>query len=338
MPNLNIVGNGFDLYHGLPTSYYYFACYILSTNEKLYDELAEMYGFSKGVIHPWTEECERKIDDAGYWRNFENKLSYLSSGWVENSLMDDLGLECSDAVSLEISRQNLSDTIKETLKNWIIKTVDTEKNFEIVREMIGEKKLKFSTQDTFISFNYTHTLEKIYDVRDVLHIHGETGFPMDVNDLVIGHGDKKTIDELHEKISKLSGYDYRQAARNRKLEYQFEKKVMTDLLKPIGTCSERLSAFINKIDKSENIYVYGFSLGDVDMPYIQLINKKFPSCKWKFSYYLESDIDHIKRAIKILGLENTQYDFFELKNSDSNQIKDRLVVENRIDEFPTFHS
>ena len=53
---------------------------------------------------------------------------------------------------------------------------------------------------------------------------------------------------------------------------------------------------------------------------------------------LESDIDHIKRAIKILGLENTQYDFFELKNSDSNQIKDRLVVENRIDEFPTFHS
>ena len=42
MPNLNIVGNGFDLYHGLPTSYYYFACYILSTNEKLYDELAEI--------------------------------------------------------------------------------------------------------------------------------------------------------------------------------------------------------------------------------------------------------------------------------------------------------
>lgn len=35
MANLNVIGNGFDLYHGLPTSYYYFACYILSTNEEL---------------------------------------------------------------------------------------------------------------------------------------------------------------------------------------------------------------------------------------------------------------------------------------------------------------
>lgn len=26
--NLNIIGNGFDLCHGLPSSYYYFGCYL----------------------------------------------------------------------------------------------------------------------------------------------------------------------------------------------------------------------------------------------------------------------------------------------------------------------
>ena len=49
MSNINIMGNGFDLYHGLPTRYYYFACHVLSQDEEFYDELAEMYGFTKGV-------------------------------------------------------------------------------------------------------------------------------------------------------------------------------------------------------------------------------------------------------------------------------------------------
>ena len=36
MATLNIIGNGFDLYHGLPTSYYDFACYMLATDENLH--------------------------------------------------------------------------------------------------------------------------------------------------------------------------------------------------------------------------------------------------------------------------------------------------------------
>ncbi|MEG2521240.1 MAG: AbiH family protein [Christensenellaceae bacterium] len=335
MANLNIMGNGFDLYHGLPTSYYYFACYMLSTNENLYDDLAKMYGFSMGIMHRFTEELEREIDDFGYWRNFERSLGHLSSQWVENSLMDDLALENPDAVDLNIDLPNHSDAIKETLKSWVSKTIDIKKNFEIVREMLGEKKIEFSLEDTFVSFNYTHTLEEIYDIENVLHIHGEADSLMHEGDLIIGHGNNEILNNLQDKISELDGDDYDQPSRNRKLEYQFEKEVLENLRKPTEICRGQLCTFINKIDVPDYICVYGFSLGDVDISYIQLLKEKFSQCRWKFSYHSESDIVSIKSVAKLLGLEDTQYELFEFKNTDSSKIEARLVEENKIAIFPT---
>jgi len=46
--NLNPIGNGFDLYHGSPSSYYYFGCFLIERDLELYEELSAMYGFRKG--------------------------------------------------------------------------------------------------------------------------------------------------------------------------------------------------------------------------------------------------------------------------------------------------
>lgn len=103
MSNLNIIGNGFDLYHGLPTSYYFFACYFLKNYEETYDKLASMYGISRGVyIYP-SDDLTPGIVDLGFWSDFEKNLGILAYDWVENSLLDDLDLEFSDpSVTLEI--------------------------------------------------------------------------------------------------------------------------------------------------------------------------------------------------------------------------------------------
>ena len=115
MSNINIIGNGFDLYHGLPTRYYYFACHVLSQDEEFYDELAEMYGFTKGVMHQFIEELDRGIDDYGYWNEFERKLGLLSSNWIEYSLQDELDLEYPDAVDLTIDRSSNVEKIQSLL-------------------------------------------------------------------------------------------------------------------------------------------------------------------------------------------------------------------------------
>ena len=87
---LNIIGNGFDLYHGLPCSYYYFACFLAKHYPSFYEEMSQMFGFScyRSVGY---EEVETVVDDI-FWRIFEEKLGELDSTWVEGSLLDDLGL------------------------------------------------------------------------------------------------------------------------------------------------------------------------------------------------------------------------------------------------------
>lgn len=284
-------------------------------------------------MHHFSDELERGIDDIGYWRDVEKNLGLLSSLWVEDSLEDNLYLENPDAMDLEIDRPNHSDTIKETLKNWVNSTIDTKNNFHIVKNMLNEKQIEFNPEDMFVSFNYTHTLEEVYDIPNVLHVHGEASRIFE-NDLIIGHGNNEILQNLQDRISELDGDDYDQPSRNRKLEYQFEEKVLADLRKPVEICKARLSSFINKIKEPDNICIYGFSLGDVDIPYMQLIKERFPACKWRFSYYSESDIEKIKEVANFLKIEDSQYVFFEFKNLDSSKIESRLVEVNKIVIFP----
>ena len=334
LPNLNIIGNGFDLYHGLPTSYYYFACYLLSRNEEVYDDWADMYGFAKGIFHMPSEELERKIDNAGYWCDFEERLGYISSDWVEDSLLDDLCLENSDAVDLPVYRPNHVTTIRELLNAWIRETVDTEYNFKIVQRLLGTKRLDISDSDAFLSFNYTHTLEKIYHVHNVLHIHGESTFDIEKNELVIGHGNDSVIQKMREEIQSLEQYYYEQYARNRIHEYQFEIDILEDLKKPVQMCMKNLKSFLNEIPQPEAICAYGFSLSDVDMPYIKFIRDKWPNCRWMFSYYRDSDQKKISKAVKSLGLEISQYEMFELRNESSEEIESEIIKKNHIQTFP----
>lgn len=334
LPNLNIIGNGFDLYHGLPTSYYYFACYLLSKNEEVYDDWAEMYGFSRGILHMPFEELERKIDNIGYWCDFEKRLGYISSEWVEDSLLDDLGLENSDAVDLPVDRPNHVATIKKLLNDWIRETVDTDHNFEIVQHLLGTKRLDISSSDVFLSFNYTHTLERIYNAHNVLHIHGESTLDMDENELVIGHGNDSAIQKMRETVRDLEQYDYEQPARNRIQEYRFEIDILEDLRKPVQICMKELKHFLDKLSPPEAICVYGFSLGDVDVPYIRFIRDKWPDCRWRFSYYSDSNKITIDKTAELLGLKPTQYEMFELKNELSKKIESEIVKENRIQTYP----
>ncbi|MDH8676952.1 AbiH family protein [Fusibacter bizertensis] len=41
--NLNIIGNGFDLYHGLPSSYKNFAKYLIKTEDEFYEDFCKIY-------------------------------------------------------------------------------------------------------------------------------------------------------------------------------------------------------------------------------------------------------------------------------------------------------
>ena len=333
MSALNIIGNGFDSYHGLPTAYYYFACYVLKHNEQLYDEIADMYGFSKGILHYATEGLERKIDDKGYWSEFEKNLAFLSSNWVENSLQDDLFLEYADAVDLEIEKENRAEDIKEILNQWILDTVDKKSNYELIDKMIGKARRTFGDRDLFISFNYTHTLEEIYGIHNVLHIHGEASQLLN-NELIIGHGNDDVIDRLTKNIDRLELDDYDQPSRNRKIEYKFEKEILSELRKPVDCCLVKMMVYLKNASAPDVINIYGLSLGEVDIPYLQFIKEKWPCCKWRFSYYEDKEIEVIHNVADVLKLCDDQWRTFYFNNPYFKDIQAVLVHNNNIIEYP----
>lgn len=77
---LNIIGNGFDLYHGLPCSYYYFGCFLAKYYPDFYEEMAQMYNFScyRGIGY---EEVETVVDDFFGIPLRKNSENWIRPGW-----------------------------------------------------------------------------------------------------------------------------------------------------------------------------------------------------------------------------------------------------------------
>ncbi len=334
---LNIIGNGFDMYHGLPCSYYYFGCFLASHHPEFYEEMSNMFGFPylKCVGY---EQFEITVDNI-FWRTFEERLGEIDSLWVEDSLEDDLGLECSDPIDIETPEEENSQIIKEKFCEWINTTVNTEQNYILINSLIGDNRCHFEEDDYFVNFNYTQTLEEIYDISycRIFHIHGKCEIDGEEDNLVVGHGNNEAIRELEEKIQEIKSETYYlddQGVRNRLNEYKCELTVLKDLRKDVP---QLLSALDRKLSSKESvvdeIWVWGLSCGSVDKPYMEYLRGKYPNARWMFSYFCETEREERVSYAEELELDNTKVGYFEFANSNSKSILSRIVEENGIEEF-----
>jgi len=108
----------------------------------------------------------------------------------------------------------------------------------------------------FFTFNYTQTLECIYNIPEnqICHIHGMSQGAKNLNgiaseDLIFGHGLESSDSNVIDII---------------RTAYNITKK-------PVKQCIENNRLFLEKLEGIKNIYSFGFSFGDVDMPYIKKI-------------------------------------------------------------------
>ena len=124
--------------------------------------------------------------------------------------------------------------------------------------------LKYMVDNSlFLSFNYTETLEKIYEVKpeNVCHIHGfRKGIvysETDLRYLIIGHGGSERKNYSDINIEAADVLD----------------NIVKDLRKPTEKIIDNNLYFWQKIINSniDKVYSYGFSYGDVDLAYIRHI-------------------------------------------------------------------
>ncbi len=185
---LYVIGNGFDQRHGLKSSYGEYHEYVHNNTPNVEDFLYQ-YFFLKEKLYIKDEKY--------YWCNFENDLAsfdaeqfYSDYDNVSEGTGDQENPQRSDYYGVEDEMKEESENrysdIKQSFWNWIE---------EISKTEIEPKNMHFEKDAIFLSFNYTPTLENVYDISSVLHIHGYIG---DSNEekLVFGHGEDSSEGEV----------------------------------------------------------------------------------------------------------------------------------------------
>lgn len=278
---LYIIGNGFDLHHNLPTSYNHFDNFMETWSREMYYN-----------IHCYWEFKEKNDK----WCDFENDLStYNSRKMHEDCSKRNTDPEyISDQCGLETQR--LYNGITECFIDWV-KSIKIETR---------TKKVKLVQNAYYITFNYTCTLQDIYEIPEsvIWHIHGSSL----EHEVIFGHNVKEEIEYNYSDDTGMPSTEQEwgeEAWRYAKLPLNQFRKKTEQVIK------ENKTQFL-KYKNLENIYVLGHSLADVDLPYFELIHEKNKKAKWYVSYYNDSEQDYMCAQLKKVGVQEFQIEMITL--------------------------
>lgn len=267
MTKLYIIGNGFDLWHDLPTSYrqfYEFAKEIL-------DELENYYLFEVTQAGPWCD-FENSLG-AFNWCEFYDAHNHID---VQDESFRPSFVYCLEDDLAEQANQHVY-AIRKCFREWI----------DEINISTAEGRLALAENALFLSFNHTSTLETVYGINDknVLHIHGR---PETFDELVFGHGDTmEEVPELDENgdSNRTIFSDAEGAAK-----YPFYA-----LQKPVIETLESNKDFFNSLAQISEITVIGHSLNKIDLPYFRQLAASAPNATWIVcSFNAGDEIHHLK--------------------------------------------
>lgn len=293
---LYIIGNGFDLWHGIPSGYWHFKEYVRQHDRDVF-EAVEDY-LPAGDDWSSLESALADIDV----ENIIDELSQFMPSYGDDDWSDsghhNFQYEVEQVVEL------LSTRLTVLFGEWI-------RTLPVPKPNTAKVLLKrLDANAAFLTFNYTSTLQELYAVpgEHVLHIHGEA--KMQNDELILGHAwnpiqrkslnDRDDIEELDTRLmeahSILDGY-------------------FSQTFKP----SERLilqhQAFFNQLDAIDTVYVLGHSLSDVDLPYLQALLSvpKVAAAHWYVACREEVDRPERRERLIQIGVvaKNAAADLWE---------------------------
>lgn len=300
-----IIGNGFDLNFRLPTS------------PDDYKKCLEAFTIESSSNCPNASEFfSTYIED--YWSNTEQNLAnfdFISLSTDNIVPPDYLSDHESDRDGGIVLMEQLSDDIisarDEALALMVRKADSTRINTSAINETTFDEA-------AIINFNYTITLERLYDLNEsiVLHIHG----CLDDGDyLIFGFKEDESYNpeedfvtnavlsnQLDEEIKEIeSNRLLSQAEKDEQIEtlcYNYEsesddyyineqKMTLANLyyLNKKEFQFDKLKSFLNdnfvKNSKIEEVVVLGHSLNDIDSEYFELIEEYIRPKYWTISQY-----------------------------------------------------
>lgn len=324
MKSLCIIGNGFDLHHGLNTSYRSFGLFLKRNYPEIYDRLIEYYGFSE------LSDIEHNSDCDILWTEFESSLSLLDRDMVFEDYRGRLASPGSPdfrdrdwgtfAIEIKGVVESLTTELFKAFKEFI-----TGVEFPALKDI---RKLPINKDALFLTFNYTDTLERYYDVpsQNITYIHGKA--KMGDCELVLGHGinpdgfkerepslpeglSPEELDNWFEYMS--DSYDYSFDLGKQEIEYYFEKS-----FKPTKEIIDSNSEFFKKIPVVERVYILGHSLAEIDIPYFEEIIATSKMAAFIVSYYSDEESSSHRDTLIKLGVDERRIILTRLDQLDEH--------------------
>ncbi len=242
-----IIGNGFDLHHSFKTSW--------SNFENFYrKDDSESYQLLEDVFHP-----DR---DGDAWKDIETSLA--------NGNFELIYEEAQQSLSTDEDRDRRWHDWQANVLSLISKFEATKTSLDVWIANIEEKiKLSqsrqyfnFGSDDVFLTFNYTSTLETLYkvDPQRVLHIHGNRVF----KSKIFGHSQLATHIEPEKVV--YSEFSWISDEANCLFDM-----IPTIFRKDADQLVQKHKDFFEKIKQADEVLILGWSMGKQDWPYMEKI-------------------------------------------------------------------
>lgn len=294
---LMVIGNGFDLYHGLDTGYSSFRRYL---NVELANKLERIYTPSL-----WCE-FEETLGSV----TFANEFIYENYGFVES-----VPLKGEPYYQIEPPKEHLIHDLRSELNYAFVQWVS---NIDISCDQKIRKEI-MNQGDRYLNFNYTMTLEKIYGIKNkrINHIHGKITKNRK-NKIIYGHARRYTGFALEDSYISPSNWEWfkeevsaEEVDRDRVLA-QYYKSTYKDVEQII----ENNNDFFDSICDVSEIYVLGHSLSNIDLPYFRIVAERthrHKRPKWKVSYHNDSETPQLIQRLESIGIKEDSVYLFKLK-------------------------
>lgn len=290
---LFIIGNGFDRFHDIPSSYYDFREYL---------EESGANNFLNGIC--------KYIESDDLWSNFEEALGCLNEDELREEHIDSV-ISYSDDEWRECANHDYQFFIEEDLKfskeipyyfaEWI-NDLDID-----VKRLLRKKYI--NNNNLYLSFNYTNVLELLYNIKTqkIFYIHGKANCG---DKLITGHSNKDftiykkpVFNSLEEKQEYYEEQDFREQQVNKIIENYFKSTY-----KNVKTIIEQNKRKFKKFKDIQKIYVLGHSISKIDIPYFKEVKKYVDiNCKWCVSYHTENEILAMRGNLNGIGITNIQF-------------------------------
>lgn len=291
---LYVIGNGFDVSHGISCKYYNFYDYLIEKRCDILEIMEKFYYVDKDS-DLWSD-FERSLEED---IDYDSLLEIISEN-TPNLASDDFYRELSTAqIYIKQECDELLKNIRSGFEEWI-ESLD-------ISQVSENYKLDISAY--FITFNYTDVLERIYKipVSNILHIHNKVG-----EELIFGHGKKSENFNVKEALYGdenvfLSKDEYGNIESNEIGHEKFAEYEVSTFYERMRKHTEDViqnhTHFFDNLSEISEVIVLGHSYNEIDLPYFSKINKSInKEAKWILSYYSDKDRESAEKVMKAIEI------------------------------------